>query len=48
MQEYAKYICSEVKEFMTLGTMNRDLLILSEQYRSITSSIGTGNMIPMV
>ena len=31
MQEYAKYICSEVKEFVTLCTMNRDLLILSEQ-----------------
>ena len=31
MQEYTKYICSEVKEFMTLCTINCDLLILSEQ-----------------
>ena len=31
MQEYAKYVYSEVKEFVTLCTMNHDLLILSEQ-----------------
>ena len=31
MQEYTKYVCSEVKEFVTLCTMNHDLLILGDQ-----------------
>ena len=31
MQEYAKYVCSEVKEFVTLCTMNHDFLILGDQ-----------------
>ena len=31
MQLYHSTECSKVKEFVTLCTMNRDLLILSEQ-----------------
>ena len=30
-KDIIKYYCSKVKEFVTLCTMNRDLLILSEQ-----------------